>query len=215
MSVVYNSIQYDLSLFGIEKIKSAILASDKDSGVSIEVSFDGGSTFHAPNINEKFEVDALSSLIKVRITFNEQYKEPYTIETTGNYPMLAIGTSLFFSTRAGQKYETTIGPDGAYSINLPDTGFKVWFIDEVDREMVLDMWMMPRYRTDKTEPKAKEAIVELFARDIPWAKYTVFDVYENLDKVATNTARLDIYGNLIDFETNKVCRWWALGFTDE
>ncbi len=216
MSTVYTSVVYDLSLFGIENITSAMLTADKDSGVSIELSFDSGSTFRVCEMNEKFDVDPLMNHVVCRVNFNNQNVVPYTIETTGNFPMLSIGTSLFFKSAGGQVHQTSIGADGSYIISLPNLSYTVSYVDDNGVEVILDSFFIPKLRVYKHEPKAKEAMVEMFMRDLDWAKYTIFDVYENLDKISyPSGAQLDVYGNLIDTQTNSVCRWWALGFTDE
>jgi len=215
MPQVFKSIEYDLGLFDVNQIKSAMITSDKDSGVSIELSFDGGSTFRVYTENEKFEVNSQTAKIRVKIIFSDSYTGQYKITATGNFPMLAIGTSLYFSSSVGKTYKTTIGTSGSYSIDLPDSTYRVWYLDSDNKEITIDQYYIPKLRIDNREPKAKEAMVEMFIRDLSWAKYCIFDVYENLDKITTTSASLDVYGNLINYSTGSVCRWWALGFTDE
>lgn len=51
----YISTIYDLNAFGIFSIKNAMVNSDKDDGIKIEVSFNGGSTFQQTTPNKNFQ----------------------------------------------------------------------------------------------------------------------------------------------------------------
>ena len=215
MSVVYKSITYDLGLFDISQIGSVILASDKDSGVSIEFSFDGGSTFSAYDINTKYVVNQSSTKVVAKIIFDDSSNGIYLIPVSGNYQMLSIGTPIIFeSESSGVKYRTAIGPNGMYKIDLPPDVYTVKYMTSPKTEVVLQTMFNPSVATSGYESLAKESMVEMFVRHVDWVDVSIFDVFTDKSKMVGNV-ELDFDGNLIDTSTNKVCRWWALGISYE
>ena len=212
MAAIYESIVYDLNDFGIDQIQSAIISSDKDDGVSIEVSFNGGSSFLSVNANEKIDISNSTNKIKVRIIFNNDLNGIYKIPMSGNYQMLSIGTSLFFQNNSNKKtYSTTIGMNGKYNISLFPGIYSVWYIANKNEKIYLTQYLNTNIPITEKDSTIKENTVEMFFRDVDWTKYCIFDVFENLNKMSSGTVELNPEGNLIDTKTNKICRWWAVG----
>ena len=212
MAAKYQSIEYNLNVMGISDLKSAIISSDMDSGVSIEVSFDGGSTFVVYETNKKIDIIGTTGKIVVRVLFNSKIHSEYLITISGNYQMLTIGTSLYFrEDKSGKIYQTAIGVDGSYKISIPPGIYTIYYYDSRKNEIILGSTYSPTLYINNAEPSAKINTVEMFIRDIPWVKYGIFDIFENLEKMDFGTATLDINGDLHDVDSNTVCRWWAIG----
>lgn len=210
----YLSVVYDLTQFGIFKIRNAIVTADMDDGIAIEVSFDGGSTFHkVKELNKKFSVDRSKGKIQVRITF-EDFKGAniYKVKTSGFFQNLDIGTTVNFTKNSTNKtYRTTVGENGRYSISLPRGIYSVWYHEDGERTVLLQNFN-PEVASIPTNRLDKENTVELFLRDVEWARYSVFDTFTDSNKMLNGSAIIDPEGNLSDGVTDRKVRYWAIGF---
>ncbi len=211
MAAVYESITYNLKDFGIENPTSAIISCDKDSGIDLRVSFDGGLNFIEPILNKKMDINS-NGKIKVQIIFNDEYSAKYRIPVSGNFSNLSIGTSLYFQDKeTTEVFNTTIGLDGKYNILLPPGRYTVHYYDQFGNQTLLLTDFNSNIPITKKDPLIKENIVEMFFRDISWARYCIFDVFGDLKKMASGSAELNVNGDLTDKQTDRVCRWWAIG----
>lgn len=213
MLVNYISKVYDLTQFGIFKINNAIVGSDLDSGISIEVSFDGGATFLLVNPDEKFHVNKSTGKIQVRISFlNIETNHIYMVKTIGFFQNLEIGTTIYFTKKSTKKeFKTTIKENGKYSIELPRGIYDVWYINDHDKISLINNFnpeivYLPQVRIDK------ENSIELYFRDIPWAKYTVFDTFVNNENMKYGNAIIDVDGDLSDGVSDRKCKYWSIHF---
>ena len=210
----YLSAVYDLTAFGIYKIRNAIVSSDMDENITIEVSFDGGVSFHkVKNLNTKFPIRRSKGKVQVRITFEDTDKSGiYKVKATGFFQNLEIGTVVNFTKRTtNQTYPTTLGRNGQYSISLPRGQYDVWHTVSGVRENLMNNYN-PEIVQQPTKRLDKESIVEGFFRDIDWAKYSVFDTFEDPSKMIHGNAIIDADGDLSDGITDRKCRYWAIGF---
>jgi len=210
----YLSAVYDLTPFGVYKISNAILCSDIDDNITIEVSFNGGKSFTRATPNVKFPVAKSTGKVQVRITFQEPEKSDiYKVKTNGYFQNLEIGTTVNFTKSSnGNTYKAIIGRNGYYSISLPRGLYDVWYTNASgNRENLLtafnpEVSYVPFARMDK------EAVIEGTFRDLPWAKSCVFDTFEDQSKMIRGTAIVDSDGDLSDGVTSRKCRYWAIGF---
>ena len=129
--------------------------------------------------------------------------------------MMSIGTPIIFeSERSGVKYQTAIGPNGIYKIDLPPDVYTIKYLTSPTVEVTLQTKFNPSTMVGGYESLAKESMVEMFVRDVDWVDVSIFDVFTDTNKMVGDVS-LDFEGNLIDTSTNKVCRWWALGISYE
>lgn len=209
----YLSCVYDLTQFGIHKINSALLTADIDRGIVVEVSFDGGVSFSSVTLNTRFAVLNSTGKIQVRIVFKPiSQSDIYQVRTTGFLNNLSIGTRVIFTHLSSKKdYYATLSDHGKYMLMLPRGQYRIWYMsgkDEVtisesfDPEMIVD----PTHRTDK------EVAVELFFRDVQWAKSCVFDTFDDPKKMLYGSAIRDVDGDLSDGITNRKVKYWAVAF---
>lgn len=209
----YLSIVYDLREFGISNISSAILFSEVDDGILIEVSFDGGKTFNTPELFKKFLVKSSTCKIQVRITFqNINLSNIYKIKNTGFFNNLEIGTILnFTNNKTSENYSTKIGLNGKYTILLPRGSYTIW-VD--DKTILMNNYNPETSIIPVTNGLNKETAIEMIMRDVDWMKYVVFDTFENEDKMIYGDAIVDQNGNLSDGYSDRTCKYWALGFNE-
>lgn len=210
----YLSAIYDLTAFGIYKIKNAMVSADMDDGITIEVSFDGGSSFLAVDkVNTKFAVPKSAGKIQVKITFHDVNKaDIYKVKATGFFQNLEVGTTVYFTkVSTGQIHSTNLGRNGYYSIALPRGLYDVWYKVRGER---VDLMTSFNPETAYTPPKRidKEAQIEGLFRDMTWAKSCVFDTFEDRSKMIHGSAIIDADGDLSDGVTSRKCRYWAIGF---
>lgn len=209
----YLSCVYDLTQFGIHKINSALLTADLDRGITVEVSFDGGASFSSAPLNTRFTVVNSSGKIQTRIVFKSvEQSDIYQVRTTGFFNNLSIGTRVTFTHLTTQKeYSTTLGDHGKYMLMLPRGQYRIWYMsgknqititESFDPEMIID----PTHRTDK------EVAIELFFRDVPWAKSCVFDTFDDPKKMLYGSAIRDVDGDLSDGTTSRKVKYWAVAF---
>jgi len=210
----YLSAVYDLTSFGIFKIKNAIVGADMDDNITIEISFNGGKSFQkVKKLNTKFSVIKSTGKIQVKITFEDQVNSDiYMVKTTGFFQNLEIGTTVNFTKISTNKtYSTTIGRNGQYNISLPRGSYEVWYKNSGTKEVLMtnynpEITFTPTHRLDK------EAIIENVFGDIDWARWSVFDTFVDKSKMIYGSAIIDPEGNLSDGVTNRKCRYWAIGF---
>ena len=210
----YLSVVYDLTKFGIFKISNAIVSSDMDEGISVEVSFDNGKSFYkVESLNTKFPVLKSNGKIQVKIYFEDvKSSDIYKVKSTGFFQNLEIGTTVNFTKlTTNQNYSTTVGRNGQYSISLPRGLYEVWYKNSGVREILMPNFN-PEVTYSPTHRLDKEAIIENTFRDIPWAKYSVFDTFADRSKMDRGNAIIDPEGDLSDGTTNRKCRYWAIGF---
>jgi hypothetical protein len=210
----YISIIYDLTHFGIFNIKNAIVTSDLDDGITIEVSFDGGVNFIlVTEVNKKFNVLQSKGKIQVRVKFYEvEDSDIYTVKTVGYFSNLELGTTLNFTKNStGENFATNIAENGRYSINLPRGYYEVWIMDNGDKVVLLDSFN-PETVIQPTKRLDKENSIEMFIRDVDWIKYAVFDTFDDTNKIYMSSAIIDPEGDLSDGKTNRKCRYWGIGF---
>lgn len=215
MTANYLSVIYDLTPFGVYKIKNAIVSSDVDDGITIEVSFDGGASFYPINrLNTKFSVPTKSNgKIQVRIVFTEDSKSDiYKVKAKGFFQNLEIGTVVNFTkTSNDSNFQTTVGRNGQYGISLPRGQYDVWYNSGKEKITLMTNYN-PEVVYTPTQRLDKESIVEGFFRDVPWAKSCIFDTFGDSSKMSYGSAIYDIDGDLSDGLTNRKCRYWAIGF---
>jgi hypothetical protein len=212
--VNYLSSIYELTSFGIFKIKNAIVCSDKDDGITIEVSFDGGSTFQlVDKLNTKFSVIKSTGKIQVKITFEDVKRaDIYRVKTTGYFQNLEIGTTInFTNVGTGENFKTTIGRHGYYNISIPRGLYELWHLISGRKTTILSSYN-PEVTYNPTHRLDKEAIIDGIFRDIEWARYSVFDTFSDRSKMIYGNAVFDSEGDLSDGVTNRKCRWWTVGF---
>lgn len=211
----YTSIVYDLTQFGLYKINNAIVSADMDNGITIEVSFDGGSSFRkVEKLNTKFPVERSKGKIQVKITFDDSPgTDIYMINTSGYFQNLDIGTNLKFTKNStGQVYKTTIGANGKYKISLPRGIYSIWYVNSSGNKVELTSNFNPEIRANTSMGTNKENTIELFLSNVEWAKYSVFDTFTDPDKMLSGSAIIDPDGNLSDGITDRKVRYWAIGF---
>jgi len=210
----YVSQIYDLTTFGIFNIKNAIVSSDMDNNIIIEVSFNGGGVFHkVDKLNTKFEVPVSTGKIQVRITFEDVPKDDiYMMKSTGFFQNLGVGTTINFTkTSTNKTFSTTIGRNGQYFISLPRGKYTVWYKSNGQKETLMTNYN-PEITYTPTYENGKQAIIENTFADIDWARFSVFDTFVDNSKMLNGSAIIDTQGNLSDGKTNRKCRYWAVGF---
>ena len=210
----YLSAVYDLTPFGIFKIKNAIMSADIDEGITIDVSFDGGRSFiSAVELNKKFNVLKSTGKIQVRITFEDQVKSDiYKVKATGFFQNLDIGTTVNFTKQStNTNYKTTVGRNGYYKISLPRGVYDVWYTNVGEKEIIMTNYN-PEVVVTPTQRVDKQAIIEGVFRDVDWSRWSVFDTFEDRNKMKAGGAIVDAEGDLSDGVTDRKCRYWALGF---
>ena len=211
----YLSVVYDLTGFGIYNIKNAIVNSDMDDGITIDVSFNGGSTFiKGVELNKKFSVPKSTGKIQTKINFNDSTSSDiYTVRTKGVFTNLEIGTTIYFTNiNTPKTFSTNIGPSGVYSINLPRGNYSVWYKSSRGDKIELIPSFNPETRTNTSTGVDKENTIELFSNSIEWVKYSVFDTFSDTKKMLNGSCIIDPDGNLSDGITNRKVRYWAIGF---
>lgn len=211
----YTSVVYDLTQFGIFKIRNAIVNADMDNGITIEVSFDGGSSFHTvEKLNTKFPVERSRGKIQVKITFSDSDDgDIYMVNTSGFFQNLEIGTTLNFTKKStSQNYTTNVGANGSYKISLPRGHYSIWYKEFNGKKVELVSSFNPEMRTSIQAGLDKENTIELFLRNVDWAKYSVFDTFTDPNKMLNGSAIIDPDGNLSDGITDRKVRYWAIGF---
>lgn len=214
--IEYESVSHDLSLFGINKINNIIVNIDGDDNISVKVSFDGGKSFYGiSELNKKIKIDKENPIIVVKLYFKEpDVKNIYMVKTSGFFQNYGIGTEItFIKKTSGDSFVTKLGWNGKYQVFLARGIYDVYFKNDnggleqittnFNPETTIDI---PTHRLDK------ENTVEQFLRGIEWAKYCIFDVFDDNDKMVRGSSYVDINGDICDFETNTVCRYWAIGF---
>lgn len=212
--IKYLSPIYDLTSFGIFNIKNAIVVSDIDDGILIDVSFNGGLSFMSiEKLNTKFQVSDSTGKIQVRISFTKSNSfDEYKIKTNGHFQNLIIGTNINFTNLTTKKnYQTIVGRNGYYNILLPSGLYEVWYMGSGIKQIISSSYNpevvnVPHHRLDK------EAIIDGIFRDIDWAKYSVFETFSDVDILSRSNAILDPDGDLSDGLTNRKCRYWIIGF---
>lgn len=211
----YTSVIYDLSHFGVYKIKNAIVCADIDDGITIEVSFDGGSTFvNVDSLNKMFPVLKSTGKIQVKISFNDEGRSDiYRVKTTGFFQNLEMGTTISFIKRSTkERFETSLGDNGKYSISLPRGIYDVYYTNPKGVNVLLMEAFNPETTFMHTWRMDKDAIIEGVFREIPWAKYCVFDTFVDTTKMLRGTAMINSDGDLSDGITNRRVKYWAIGF---
>lgn len=210
----YTSIVYDLTYFGIHKIKTAVVGADCDSGISFEISFDGGASFYTvTELNKPFSVNNSKGKIQFRINFNPVSSfDIYRIKTIGYFSNLEAGTTLYFTNKSTKKeYSTTIAENGRYSISLPRGCYEVWFNQNSNKIELLSSFnpetvVLPTKRLDK------QLAVELYVKDMKFVKNAIFDVFDDESKKLIGNTIIDTDGDLSDGITSRKCRWICIGF---
>ena len=211
----YTSVVYDLTQFGIFKIKNAIVNADMDDGIAIEVSFDGGSTFRKIELlNRKFPVENSKGKIQVKIAFQDPAKaDIYTVRTSGFFQNLEIGTTLNFTKKStNQTYSTTVGSNGGYKLSLPRGIYSIWYKQSNGKKVELVPSFNPEMKISPELGLEKENTIELFLRGVEWAKYSVFDTFADPNKMLNGSTIITPDGNLSDGITDRKVRYWAIGF---
>lgn len=211
MSTVYKSIVYNLNSFGIFTIKRAIFSSDMDNNVLPAISFNGGKTFKSVENNSEFYVDSSNGNIQVKITFPDDNSSEYTIRTVGYLSNYVLGTPIYFKKKStGKFYKTIIGDSGKYVINLPRGSYDVYVDSKTSEPIIVDYVPTINY-----EPSLDYKVnsIESILKDITWAKYSIYDIFDDPNKMSTDsTTIIDPYGNLSDGKTNRKVKYWALCF---
>jgi len=211
----YTSIKYNLNSFGITRASRAIVTADLDPGVDIYVSFNGGATFKTiESLNKTFQVENSTGIFQVRVIFTDSNDvDPYLIKAVGFFQNTEIGTEIFFENIENSSiYSTIVGENGRYMIYLPKGRYQVWHIVNRNEKTIVaetfnpEITTLPAYRIDK------ENSVENFLRDVDWAKFAIFDTFEDYSKMETGDAIIDSDGNLSDRVTNRKCRFWSIAF---
>lgn len=209
----YISIVYDLTKFGIYKIKNAMVTADMDDGITMEVSFDGGSTFIPVELNKKFKVTRSKGKIQVKIKFLDSTKaDIYKVNAYGFFQNLDIGTTLNFTKISTKEtYTTKVGENGRYAISLPRGVYEVWYVTNQGKIVLMNNFN-PEVRISPNTSLDKENSIELFLMELDWAKYSVFDTFYDHSKMLNGSAIVDPDGNLSDGITDRKVRYWAIGF---
>lgn len=209
----YLSVVHDLTGFGIFKIRNAMVSADMDENITIEVSFNGGKTFQTAKVNEKFSVVKSTGKVQVRITFEDVTSgDIYKVKVSGFFQNLDIGTTVKFTKNSNNNtYTTKLGRNGQYNISLPRGLYDVWYTNKgVDEPLMVGY--NPEIQPIENHRIDKEAVIEGIFRDIPWAKYSVFDTFVDKNKMLNGSAIIDTDGDLSDGNTYRKCRYWAIGF---
>lgn len=214
MAISYTSIVYDLNQFGIYNISNAIIGTDSDAGISIDVSFDGGTSFlRNVIVNKRLSVPSSKGKIQFRIKFDDDAAaNPYKIKTVGFFSNLEIGTALYFENISTKSvYSTTISENGRYSIYLPKGYYTIWAKIRTEKTILLNRFnpetvILPTQRLDK------ETAIELYIRDVDWVSNAIYDTFSNEDKKLIGDSIIDIDGDLSDGKTSRKCRWVVIGF---
>lgn len=213
MVAQYISVDYDLTKFGVFNVNNAIFSSDVDNDITFEVSFNGGKSFDFVKLNKKFSVKNNSGHIKVRIKFNDtKLSDEYKIKSIGFFQNLEIGTTVYFEKQSNkQTYSTNIGENGKYTIFLPRGIYDIWHIDSGEKIILLSKYN-PEVSYIPTNRLDKENTIEMYFRELSWAKYAIFDTFSNLEQMAYGNAILDMDGDLSDGKTTRKCRYWLISF---
>lgn len=214
MNAKYLSVVYDLTEFGIQNIKDAILFTDMDDGITIECSFDGGATFYPMVNNEKLQTRNSNGKFQVRIFFGDVSTfNIYTIKTSGSFSNLEVGTTINFTKKSTNEiFTTSIDSNGAYKIYLPRGEYSVWCKDGFTTKVLIDRLDPIIFESNSNNIYGKEAIIEAFVRDVDWVDYSIFDTFLDGEKMLYGDAIITGDGNLSDGKTDRICRYWALGF---
>lgn len=210
----YLSAVYDLTSFGIFKIKNAMVSSDKDDGITIEVSFDGGSSFQkVDELNTKFNVARSTGKVQVKITFEDVSKSDiYKVKASGFFQNLDIGTTITFTKiSTGENFPINVGRNGYYNISLPRGLYDVWYLDSGKRQILMTSYN-PEISYVPTSRVDKEAIIDGIFKDVDWAKFSVFDTFSDRNKMVQGSVIYDPEGDLSDGVTNRKCRYWVVAF---
>lgn len=210
----YSSVVYDLTQFGVYKISNAIVSADMDSGIAIEVSFDGGFTFKSvKTLNQKFPVQQSRGKVQVKITFNDMPDaDIYKVKATGFFQNLEIGTRVTFTKHStSESFSTTVGENGRFLIYLPRGTYDVWYTNDRNQRVSIYTQFNPEVIVTPYNGLDKENTIEMFLRDVDWAKYTIFDTFADPQKMLNGSAIIDQFG-LTDGVTNRHVRYWAVGF---
>lgn len=214
MTSKYVSVVYDLTQFGISKISNAMLGSDYvGSNIAFSVSFDGGKTFKKVNsLNEKFAVVSSNGKVQVKIEFlDTDSPNIYTVKATGFFQNLEVGTTIYFKKKSTKEiFSTSLGANGKYTINLPRGSYEIYYISA--GKIILSPDYNPESSVQPVQRYDKETQVELFFRDIDWAKYSVFDIFGDDSKMLAGNTIINQNGNLSDGKTDREVQYWALGF---
>ena len=211
----YISVVYNLTQFGIYNIKNAIVNADMDSGISMKVSFNGGSTFQdVVELNKKFPVSSSNGKIQVKILFNDiDGRDIYKVKATGFFQNLEAGTTVNFTKKSNREtFNTNIGLNGKYTILLPRGVYRVWYKSSSGNIIDIMNDFNPEIRYNNYNGLNKENTIELFLRGVDWAKYTVFDTFSDPQKILNGDAIIDPDGDLSDGVTDRKVRYWAIGF---
>jgi len=209
----YLSAVYDLTSFGIFKIKNAMVSADMDDNITIEISFDGGKSFRKAKVNNKFTVPKSNGKIQVRITFEDISKgDIYKVQASGFFQNLDIGTTVSFTKISNNTtFTTNLGRNGQYNISLPRGLYDVWYMASGVKQFLMNNYN-PEIVPTQTQRVDKESVIEGTFREIPWARYSVFDTFVDKNKMINGSAIVDTQGDLSDGTTSRKCRYWAIGF---
>lgn len=190
-----------------------MVSADMDENITIEVSFDGGSSFTKAKANNKFAVPRSTGKVQVRITFEDVTKgDIYKVKASGFFQNLDIGTTVNFTKISNNTtYTTNIGRNGQYTISLPRGTYDVWYMGSGVKQTLMSSYN-PEITTIQTQRVDKEALIDGTFRDIPWARYSVFDTFVDKNKMINGNAIVDTQGDLSDGVTSRKCRYWAIGF---
>lgn len=214
MEAKYISKVYDLTQFGIYKIKKAIACFDADDGISVGVSFNGGASFVAAENNVDFDVKDCNGKIQVKIIFKDQqnYGE-YMVKCVGNFQNLQMGTKITFTKNSnGRDYSAIVWNNGRYAIMLPRGIYTISYKSGNEKVVLMDDFN-PEINVVVSGRMDKEAIIEGTFKEIPWAKYGVFDTFYDYSNLNSGNAIIDSDGDLSDGITNRKVRYWMVGFS--
>lgn len=211
----YVSVVYDLTKFGIIKMNNAIVSSDKDDGVTIEVSFNGGLSFSKiDKLDTKIPIVDGNCKIQVRISFEDAVGDYiYMANAVGYFQNVSFGTTLnFTNNKTNENFQTIVGRNGYYNIHIPVGIYEVWYLSSRVKQVLLPTLNPEVTLFSPTHRLDKEAIIEEIFRDIDWVQYCVFDTFFDRNKMIYGDAIIDSDGDLSDGKTNKKCRYWIVGF---
>lgn len=213
----YNSVVYDLSIFGVNKITKAEFCVDGSfDGVDYYVSFNGGKNFMKV-LNQNFTIDvgSLGSKIQVRIVFNDNSKySKYVIHDVGYFHNIQNGTTIFFKNGSTLKvFSTKALIGGSYNISLERGLYEVYTIDNGVKSVITTNYNPElKYLLNKST-FSKELAVELLVKESDWATSCIFDLFSDGSKIGpSSTTCIDMVGNLSDGKTQRSVRYWALLF---
>lgn len=217
MNSIYNSIVYDLSVFGVNKISRAEFCVDGSfDGIDYYVSFNSGKNFiKILDSNFKIDVGELGSKIQVRIIFNDGSKySRYLIYDVGYFHNIQNGTTLFFKNGSTlEVFSTKALIGGSYNISLPRGLYEVYTIDGGIKSTIATNYNPElKYSLNKST-FSKELAIESLLKESDWASFCIFDLFSDGSKMgASSTAHIDMVGNLSDGKTQRSVRYWALLF---